>query len=511
MSDPAAALRLAELLAPLSLVMDLGRGQPPEESMQACLLAVGLGRSLELPEADVAVVFYASLLRHLGCTASSHEESLALGDELAMRPVLNRTDFTRPAEVLAAMGAARRRLGIGAVARMATSFGGARGNRIPTSICEVGRQMAERLDMETPVADGVHQAFERWDGKGVPQGLRGEDISLAARLSSVASQAVAAFHAGGPEAAVERVADKSGSWFDPAIGEEFRRHGATLLAELAASDCLDAVFEAEPHPRRWYPPERHGAVARAFADMVDLKTPFLHGHSPRVATLAAGAAHHLGLGVEGAARLELAGLFHDLGRVAVPGGTWERAGPLTSTDWERVRLHPYHSERILSRVPALAHLAPLAGGHHERLDGSGYHRQVTGAALTTETCVLAAADVFAGMTADRPHRPAHHQEEAAAELRRLAAGQLDLDAVRAVLEAAGQPAPPPRPPPAGLSEREIEVLRLIAGGLSNREIGHRLFISPRTAEHHVQHVYTKIGLSTRAGAAMFAMQHDLVR
>ena len=510
MGDAAAGLRLAELLAPLSLVMDLGRGQPSEESMQACLLAVGLGRSMELPEADVAIVFYASLLRHLGCTASSHEESVVLGDELAMRPVMNRTDFTRPAELLAAMGAARRTLGIGAVARMATGFRGARANRIPTSICEVGRQMAERLGMETPVADGVHQAFERWDGKGVPRGLRGDEISLGARLSSVASQAVAALHAGGPEYAVERIANKSGAWFDPAIAEEFRRHGPALLAEILATDPLEAIFEAEPRPRTKYLPKDLRVVARAFADMVDLKTPCMHGHSARVAGLACGAARLLGLGDAGVATLELAGLLHDLGRVGVPGGTWERPGPLTSVDWERVRLHPYHSERILARVPALAHLAALAGGHHERLDGSGYHRQLAGPGRNVETCVLAAADVFAGMTADRPHRPAHPPAEAAAELRRLADGRLDLDAVRAVLEAADQPPPPPRPAPASLSDREIEVLRLMTRGLSNRQIGEQLFISARTAEHHVQHVYTKIGVSTRAAAAMFAMRHELV-
>jgi DNA-binding NarL/FixJ family response regulator len=124
--------------------------------------------------------------------------------------------------------------------------------------------------------------------------------------------------------------------------------------------------------------------------------------------------------------------------------------------------------------------------------------------------VLAAADVFAGMTADRPHRAAHPPEKAAAELRRLADGRLDLDAVRAVLNAAGETPPPARGAPAGLSEREIEVLRLMTRGLSNREIGTRLFISGRTTEHHVQHIYTKIGVSTRAAAAMFAMHHDLV-
>lgn len=509
--DEPADLHLAELLAPLSLVMDLGRGQPPEESMQACLLAVALGRSIDLPDAELGVVYYASLLRHLGCTASSHEESAVLGDELAVRPIMNRTDFTRPGEMLAAIGGVRTTLGLGKVARMMTSFSGKGGNVIPTSICEVGRQMAERLALEPGVAAGVYQAFERWDGRGAPQGLSGEGICLAARISTVASQAIAAFHAAGPEAAVARVASKAGTWFDPAVADVVRRRGADLLAEVGSADALEAVVESEPPPRRTYPAEGLDSVASSFADMVDLKTPCMHGHSARVADLAAAAGLGLGLGAAGGARLHLAGLLHDLGRVGVPGGIWERPGALRSTDWERVRLHPYHSERILTRVPALASLAPLAGGHHERLDGSGYHRQLRGSALDPETRVLAAADVFAGMTQERTHRPACAPEEAAAELRALAADKrLDFDAVRGVLEAAGQPGPPRRPAPHGLSDREVEVLRLMTQGHSNREIAGRLFISPRTAEHHVQHIYTKIGVSTRAAAAMFAMQHELV-
>ncbi len=266
--------------------------------MEACLLATGLARVMQLTEADVSLVFYASLLRHLGCTASSHEESSVLGDELVMRPVMNRTDFTKPAELLSAMGAARRTLGIGAVARMATGFAGARGDHIPVSICEVGRQMAQRLDMEPQIAEGVYQAFERWDGKGLPQRLRGEEISLAARISSVASQAIAAYHAAGPEAAVQRIASKSGTWFDPVIGEVFGRHGLTLLAEVTAADPLEAILEAEPHPRRSYPPEHLREVAHAFADMVDLKTPCMHGHSARVAGLAAEAARTLDVGTD---------------------------------------------------------------------------------------------------------------------------------------------------------------------------------------------------------------------
>jgi HD-GYP domain-containing protein (c-di-GMP phosphodiesterase class II) len=183
---------------------------------------------------------------------------------------------------------------------------------------------------------------------------------------------------------------------------------------------------------------------------------------------------------------------------------------LTASEWEQVRLHPYHSERILSRSSALAPLAPLAGMHHERLDGSGYYRQAT--MIPTGARVLAAADAYQAMTQERPHRPALTPSAAAEQLNSEAArGRLDAEAVRAVLDAAGHPPARARLTwPAGLSDREVQVLRLVARGYSNREIARVLWISPKTAGHHVQHIYAKIGVSTRAAAAMFAMEHDLI-
>jgi putative nucleotidyltransferase with HDIG domain len=253
-------------------------------------------------------------------------------------------------------------------------------------------------------------------------------------------------------------------------------------------------------------------VCRAFGDAVDLKSPFHHGHSAGVASLAEGAARSLGLSDGDTASLRRAALLHDIGRAAVPNGVWERPGPLTSGDWERVRLHAYHSERIVSRCGPLASVAPLAGMHHERLDGSGYHRGSAASAIPLAARVLAAADAFQAMTQERAHRPAHSPDAAARELAAQGrAGVLDPDAVSAVLSAAGQAAAAPRAPrPADLTERQVEVLRLVARGLSNPEIARSLVISRRTAERHVQDIYSKIGVSSRAGAALFAMEHDLL-
>jgi HD-GYP domain-containing protein (c-di-GMP phosphodiesterase class II) len=253
-------------------------------------------------------------------------------------------------------------------------------------------------------------------------------------------------------------------------------------------------------------------VAATFADLADLKSPFTHGHSSGVAALARGAAERLRLPPASVADLEVAGLLHDVGRVAVSDAVWEKPGRLSGHEWEQVRLHAYHSERILAGSERLAPLAPLAGMHHERLDGGGYHRGCARAELPMPARVLAAADAYQAMTQRRPHRPALAPEEAERHLLAAAAqGALDPDAVRAVLAAAGHAAVVPRRPlPAGLSAREVEVLGLVAEGCSNAQIAERLVISRRTAEHHVQHIYTKIGVSSRAAAALFAMEHRLL-
>ena len=201
-----------------------------------------------------------------------------------------------------------------------------------------------------------------------------------------------------------------------------------------------------------------------------------------------------------------AGLLHDLGRVAVPAGVWERQGRLRAEDWDLVRLHPYHTARILARSPVLAPLGEMASRHHERPDGSGYPAGVRAPELDSGACLLAAADVLHALGEPRPHRPAVDLPEAA----RITAGlPLDRDAVRAVLEAAG--APPAALPrlPADLTERELEILRRLAAGRTKREIAAELVISPSTVHTHTVHIYAKCGVSTRAALAMFAMRSGL--
>jgi HD-GYP domain-containing protein (c-di-GMP phosphodiesterase class II) len=229
-----------------------------------------------------------------------------------------------------------------------------------------------------------------------------------------------------------------------------------------------------------------------------------------VSKLSLAAADLMAFDPEQATAVGRSALLHDVGRVAVPARIWQKTGPLTVDDWEQVRLHAYHTERVLVRSPFLAGLAAPASYHHERLDGSGYHRGVSAPSLDPTCRLLAAADVYHAMTEPRPHREGLSPSEAADALAGEArGGRLDSEAVAAVLEAAGHPSPP-IDGPAGLTDRELEVVRLLARGRQTKQVARSLQISVKTADSHIQNAYRKMGVSTRAGATLFAMQHGLV-
>jgi HD-GYP domain-containing protein (c-di-GMP phosphodiesterase class II) len=512
---PGDDLRLAEPLAALSVTTDLGMGQEPEKSIRSCVLATELARASGLPEPQVRDVYYTALLQHLGCTAAAHEVTQLFGDDLAVNAVAERTDETQLRESLALLRMAGK--GTGArrlqhVARVVTA-GDAASTAILRSVCEVATRMADRLRLGDGVRAGLHDVLEGWDGRGGAHGLAADDIAVPARFAALATQAVIFDRLGGPDAAADMVRRRAGRWFDPAVAATFLASGPDILRRLARADVWAEVLLVEPRPHRCVPPSRIDEVAAAFADMVDLKSTFSLGHSTEVAHLATAAARALRFPQDEVVTVHRAALLHDLGRVAVSDGVWEQPRTLTSLQWEQVRLHPYHTQRILDRSTALRGAAAIAGMHHERQDGSGYHHGLAGGAIPVAARLLAAADAFQAMTQDRPHRPARAPTEAAELLEgAAAAGTLDTECVRAVVAAAGHGSRRRAGAwPNGLSDREVEVLRLVASGRSNRQIAAALTVSPRTAEHHVQHIYAKIGSSTRAAAAMFAMEHGLLR
>ena len=506
-------VRLNEILAALSLACDIGSDFPMEKGLRNTLLAVRLASELGVRGETLSAIYYIGLLRFIGCSGYADETSKIFPDDNAMRGAMAPVDFGYPMDGLRQAAT----LGRGALGRTrAVATMAVRGKRLGKEFqradCEVMIRGAKRLGLPPAVARGLGDAYERWDGKGGPRGVRGEAIEMSARILAVAHQAEIHFRIGGATAVRAMVQRGTGGWFDPEIAETLLTHANRLLAPLTASSVWDAVLDEEPFPHVHVAVSRLQDIARLFGEIADLKSAYTLGHSTGVADLAAGAAARLALADADVEVIRTAGLLHDIGRLSVPTGIWNKPGPLSPSEWDRVRLHTYYTERTLSQSPLLEPAARVASMHHERLDGSGYHRGAPASMLSLPARILAAADVYRALTEHRPHRSALDESAAACELQRVAErGAIDRQATHAVCEAAGHRIKKRASGwPAGLSDREVEVLRHLARGCSEKKIGELLFISPGTVHTHVVHVYEKIGVSTRAAAALFAMEHDLL-
>jgi HD-GYP domain-containing protein (c-di-GMP phosphodiesterase class II) len=488
-------------------------GHPLGEALHACVVATRIGQNLDLSESELSDVYYTALLAHIGCNASAHETALLFGgDEIEVRRTGEPIDHARPQEVLRFFLALSN--GAGPVDRIAMLARAAHGWRIawdtlPRATCDVGAVTARRLGLSEEVQRALKHYLERWDGKGRPLGMTGEEIPQAARVAQVAAQAVMFERLVGAAGAVAVIRDRAGATLDP---EPVAVLDPRLLETLGESDVWELALTEEPGPRPVLDDSQVESVVHAFADLSDLKAPFSIGHSSAVATLADNAGRKLGFGEAELLRLRRASLLHDLGKVGVPGGILAKEGELSRAEWEQVRLHPYHTGRILSASAALSPLVETACSHHERLDGRGYHRGLTARSLSMDARVLAAANVFEALLQDRPYRPARSVDDAARRLESEAGmGSLDAEAVSAVLATVGREgAGVPSAWPCGLTQREVEVLRLAASGRSKQQIAQSLGVAPKTADNHLQHAYSKIGVSTRASAALFVMEHGLL-
>jgi HD-GYP domain-containing protein (c-di-GMP phosphodiesterase class II) len=516
MPDRSSPVRLADLLGALSLSTDLAAGAPMETSLRTCAVAARLACVLGLDDAAVSDAYYVGLLRHLGCTGFSHEAAAsAAGDDQDFLRTFEAIDpLDRLATARQIVGGLARGKGAGA---RAEAIGRTLLNRsLPTSLakaqCAQASTLAADLGMTARVACALEQIFERYDGSGAPNQLEGEQIELAARILHVATLVEIQFRHGGSALALDVVRARRGRQLDPRAVEAFIAEAESVWPLLSSSSAWEAFLDAEPGAPRMIREEDRGALALTFARYADLKAPSRLGHSPAVADLVCKAAAADGFKASELETLRLAALLHDLGVVGVPNGVWEKRGPLNMVDWERVRRHSYDTERILLRVPSLAPVAAIAGAHHERADGSGYPRGTALPPFARGARLLASADAYVAMIADRPHRRALSAAAAADELRReVAAGRLCRRATDAVVAAAGVERPAREVPAFDLTVRETDVLVEVARGSTNKEIAVALGIAARTVKHHLENIYVKVGVNTRSGAALFAVRHGLVR
>jgi len=507
-------LRLAELVAALSLGIDLGFGQPMEHVLRQCLIALRMAERAGLDEQQRSVVYYTALLINVGCHADAHEQAKWFGDDIALKSGKYDHKLGSPRQVAASL----RLVGSGNPPlhrfRVGLEFAMSGHRDLDDMIARhaaLAGSLAEHLGLTEEVSAALGAAYEQWDGSGWPGELRGEAIPMAARLAGFAEFVEVAHRIGGNDAAVTLASERSGQQFDPGLCSLLCEDADAVLGDLGSLSTWEAVVDAEPALRVRLSADEFDAALQSVADFVDLKSPCTLGHARATAALAAAAGELMAMGEPEVRTLRRAALVLGLGRLGISNAIWDKRGPLGTGEWERVRMQPYFTERMLRQSAALAPLGEIAVQHRERLDGSGYPKGLTAGSISRAARIVGACDAYQSMVEPRPYRAALSADVAAGELQgEVQAGRLDAEVVEAVLKAAGHRVSRRRSGPAGLTAREVDVLRLLARGSSSKEIATALVISPKTARNHIEHIYVKIDAKSRVQASLFAVRNGLL-
>src|SRR5499427_6341648 len=490
-----AQVRLAELVAALSLGIDLGFGQPMEHVLRQCLIALRLAERVGLDEESRAAVYYAALLINVGCHSDAHEQAKWFGDDIAMKS--NKYDPSAQVGTLRGAVSGLRLLGAGRPPlhrfRLGLEFvvsGWREVDGMIASHAKLARGLAEQLGLPPRVTAAVGAAYESWDGRGWPGALAGAEIPIAARIASLAEYAEVAHRVGGLPGVAAYAQPRAGKQFDPALSKLLCEQGQTIFEGLDSVRAWDSVVAQEP------------ALAVQLGE---------REFDAALLALAEATGNALGMPATEVRTLRRACLVLGFGRLGISNSILDKPGPLGAGEWERVRMQPYYTDRMLRQAAALAPLATIVAQFRERMDGSGYPRGLSGGAISRPGRILAVVDVYQALREPRPHRPAASAEEAA-HLTRLEAraGRLDADVVEAVLSTAGHESRRRFDRPAGLTAREVDVLRLLARGSSTKEIADELGMAPKTAGNHIEHIYSKIGAKNRVAASLFAVERGLL-
>lgn len=514
MDEPDSGVSLAELLAAFSLATDLGLGQPMEHLLRSWQIASRLGRQVELPDDQQPALFHVAMLSWVGCVADAPEVTASFGDDIAFRADSYDADLGGLTGMAFFLGRAGRGQPFPQRLRVAATMVATGGHRVMRGIqghCLVTSTLSDQLGLPAETSEAVRQFFSRWDGQGVPRGVHGEQIALVVRLFHLAD-VVEVHHArAGVAAAIEVARARSGKQFDPRLVDAFCANAGDLLPDPADEYDAHQLFARAPGLAGRLTHDELDAALVALADFTDLRCPSRAGHSRGVADLSAEAARQLRLPAGEVRAVYRAGLVHDVGLHGVTATILDKPTALTATEQERLRAASYFTERVLARPKALARLGAIAGMAHERMDGSGYHRGVSGQAIPLTGRILAAACALRELVEPRSSRPALPLKEATATIRAdVAAGRLDQLAADAVLVAAGGGTRRRVVGPAGLTPREIEVLGLIARGAATGDVADRLGISRKTAGTHIERIYAKTGASSRSTATLFALRSGLL-
>lgn len=417
-------VRLSDLLSALSYALDVTEGQPAGHAARSCAIGMRIALEAGVCDDELSSLYYALLLKDAGCSANAGTVYELFGsDDRAFKRDRRRTDY-RSTRVNAATAFRATLPDASLLTRLRRfggfAFGGDTTDRLVAIRCERGADIARMIDLPESTARAILALDEHWDGGGAPFGRKGADIPVAARVMGLAQAVEVHLAHGGLEAALDMAARRARRWFDPElVAALLATRGDRAFWSSLGGDAVEVVKAFEPADRVLMTDEDgHDRVAEAFATVVDAKSPFTGRHSAGVARISVGVAETLGLPPETTRDLRRAALLHDLGKLGVANTVLDKPGKLDADEWAAIRRHAELTTRILERVPPFRHFALDAGAHHERLDGRGYHLGLTADQLGWMPRILAVADVFEALTADRPYRDALGPDEALKIMRR---------------------------------------------------------------------------------------------
>jgi HD-GYP domain-containing protein (c-di-GMP phosphodiesterase class II) len=518
----AASTSLARLLTAFTFASDLAFALEFEDGIRSTYVACKIADKLGLTGDDWTNVYYTALLKDAGCTCytSQFAELFQTPDELVARREGVVFGGARPENAMAWLqqyvGTDMQSLGRAAhLAYVAANAGAAFKDAWESSV-EVCSRISERLGMPAAIRDAEMALGEQWDGGGFPGRLKGDEIPLITQIITPTFIWPPVRNRFGREAAVALAREQRGNAFSPVVCDAFidLAQDEAFWEVLESPEIVDIVIGMEPDgPLAVVDEQRFDALADAFADFIDLKSPYFAAHSRRVAKVAEQIARLMHCPEDEVKQIRRAALMHDLGIVGVPSRILNKPeARLSATERDTLRLHSYSTERIVDRVPAFALLKPLMGNHHEHIDGSGYFRGLKGRDIPFGARVIAVANRLDELTHEVPEAPGISLAEALNVIAAEAGTQLDSEIVDVVRKNLGEKLLPqaPRAWPAGLSDREIEVLRLASKGLTRKQVADELGITENTVRHHLEHIYGKTGTTTRVGATLFAMENNLL-
>jgi HD-GYP domain-containing protein (c-di-GMP phosphodiesterase class II) len=407
------AMKLSELIGALSYALDITEGQPAGHCVRCCWIGVHIGRAAGLPEDQLWELYYTLLLKDLGCSSNAARIcELYLTDDLQFKRDFKTVGDSLP-QVLSFVlshtglkaGLAERFRSVMGILRDGPSIA----QELIATRCQRGAEIARLLRFSDGVAAGIYSLDEHFNGQGKPARLAGEAIPVFARIALLA-QVIDVFHtSSGRDSALAEVRARTGTWFDPRLVRAFDEVAAApdFWRMLSSPDIDQAVFALEPAGGEVALDDDYlDDIATAFGQVVDAKSPYTSGHSARVALYTDMIAEALGLSPQRRRWLKRGALLHDVGKLGVSNSVLDKAGSLDRAEWDAVRMHAAYTETILGRIHAFSELAAIAGAHHERLDGTGYPRGLSGSAINLETRIITTADIFDAITAERPYRGA---------------------------------------------------------------------------------------------------------